>query len=476
MSLFDERRAADVFWRDLVGGAQPARTRPRPRAAGESLLVLPRGALTAAAPEPFFADAPGQGWHVAGRPGALFLGLRGDDLVVRRRADGGYDLVPAADANPATVFRGPDRRLRRGTLVLRRQRGEPGTVGIPDEQNPPQVCGFFGPHNIRRTLIEICQAVRDRANAEWTAWHDGATPRFEGAATMFGRLFGYYLAANGTLRTDALLAIQATALGPVNYAPLLTATTGTAANTAATTLAATLTAGVLPPAIPGLATLVREELLHAREANLDTSSGYSAWSAVFVSTCVRLAAIGQGLETIVGTASTHIGANVLLAGAVSHAAYTIAARDRRAAGTTGTYHAFTPAERSLRIGDVIVLDRQATSADNVVTLAALTARLTHGDIVVEVARQQRFAVTIGGNLSDGSDPAPPRQDSARKRRYPLDENGRLVRDRGQLIAQEDAAGVLPALPLTSTEPLHRRSTARIFALLSPVESCAASGT
>jgi hypothetical protein len=473
MSLFDERRAADAFWQDLVGGPLPVPKRMR--APGESLLVLPRGPLTTAAPEPFFGDAPGQGWQVAGWPGALFIGLRADDLVVRRRADGGYDAVPAADANPAIVFRGPDRRLRRDTLVLRRQPAAgPRAVPIPDEQAPNQVCGFFGPHNIRRTLIEICQAVRDRANAEWAAWHTGTPPAplFEGNSAMFGRMFGYYLAANGTLRPDTLLAIQATALGAVNYAPLLTATTSAAANTAATTLATTLTAGAPPPAIPGLANLVRTELLHAREANLDTDGGFAAWSAVFVVNCVRLAGIGQGLETIVGTASTHMNPNVLLLGAVSHAGYTIEARNRTP-GTTGTYQAFDPGQRAVRIGDIIVLDRQATTENGVVTLAALSARNTHGDIVVEVNRQQGQAITIGGNLGDGSASPPARQDSARKRRYPLDANGRLVRNRQQLITQEDNAGTLPALPVTSTDPLHRRSTARIFALLSPVERCVA---
>jgi hypothetical protein len=49
----------------------------------------------------------------------------------------------------------------------------------------------------------------------------------------------------------------------------------------------------------------------------------------------------------------------------------------------------------------------------------------------------------------------------------------LMVDRQQLFTQEDDTGTLPALPLTSTQNLAGHSTARIFALLAPVEECAA---
>jgi hypothetical protein len=87
--------------------------------------------------------------------------------------------------------------------------------------------------------------------------------------------------------------------------------------------------------------------------------------------------------------------------------------------------------------------------------------LTHGDIVVEV--DPAFVVTIGGNVGD----------SSLKRRYPRDAQGLMVVNRQQLYTQETNTGVLPALPLQSAQPLHTHSTARIFALLSPVEQCAA---
>jgi len=106
--------------------------------------------------------------------------------------------------------------------------------------------------------------------------------------------------------------------------------------------------------------------------------------------------------------------------------------------------------------------RDGITAAAVTTLAALAAGLiTHGDIVVEV--QPGFLVTIGGNVGD----------SVRRRRYPLNAQGMLVVDRRQLYAQEDNAGALPAVPVQTARALADRSTARIFALLSPVEECAA---
>jgi hypothetical protein len=191
-----------------------------------------------------------------------------------------------------------------------------------------------------------------------------------------------------------------------------------------------------------------------------------AWSAAFVSTCARGAGITEGLEAVIAPGRQHIGRNVLLQAALMHAAYTVEARARRAPtmpSRRGTYHAFTPAERVPQLGDIVVQDRRdgitAAQVSQLDTLAA--GVITHGDIVVEV--QPQLVVTIGGNVGD----------SARKRRYPLGPQGLLVIDREQLYTQEDNAGVLPALPSRSTLPLAGRSTARIFAVLSLVEQCAA---
>ena len=71
--------------------------------------------------------------------------------------------------------------------------------------------------------------------------------------------------------------------------------------------------------------------------------------------------------------------------------------------------------------------------------------------------------TVGGNVGD----------SCRHRRYPLDAQGLLVIDRRELFTQEDDAGTLPPVPSRTAQALADHSTARVFALLTPVEEYAA---
>ncbi len=332
-----------------------------------------------------------------------------------------------------------------------------------------EVCGFFGPNDVRRTDQEIRNAVVARANAEWTAWHTAAgVPRAESDAGMFGRLVGYSLAADRDVAPDHLTALQAAAVGTINYAPLLSATVGAVASQVTTFRARLITAAGVPDTA-ALRSSVATALTSARQANKD-SGPFSSWSAVFVVACVRGAAIALGLEAIIPPGRVLIGQDELLKATIRHSEYTTEARRRRAARTPrrrGTYHAFTPAQRQPQLGDIIVQDRRdSITAARVTTLAALPERhLTHGDIIVEV--QATFVTTIGGNLNG------PLGESSRKRRYPRNAQGFLVVDPPQLFAQEDDAGALAALPLTSTTALDGHSTARIFALLSPVEECAA---
>jgi hypothetical protein len=328
-----------------------------------------------------------------------------------------------------------------------------------------EVPGFFGPNNVRRSEQEIRAAVVARVNAEWTSWHTSAgAPRAEGEVGMFGRLVGYYLAAVARIKPDTLTAIQATALG-ANYAALLAATATAAAVAAETArLATVLVTGSPDAADAALAGDVRTAIGHAREANRSSGS-FSAWSAAFVTACVRGAAIAQGLEAAIAPGRQHVGRDELLLATLAHAEYTIEARRRRAATTPrrrGCYHAFEPRERPPQPGDIIVQDRRDTiTAAQVTTLTALSGGITHGDIVVDV--QPGFAVTVGGNVGD----------SARRRRYPRDDRGLLVVDRRQLFTQEDNSGALADVPVETRLPLAPRSTGRIFALLAPVEELAA---
>jgi hypothetical protein len=81
-------------------------------------------------------------------------------------------------------------------------------------------------------------------------------------------------------------------------------------------------------------------------------------------------------------------------------------------------------------------------------------------LVVDVVRGDH-AITIGGNLGG----------TVSRRKYPLDPDSRLVVAQSQLYTQEANSTVVPPWPATSTADLHGNSTARFFALLSPVPSC-----
>jgi hypothetical protein len=441
-----------------------------------SAPMLPAGSF--GGHEPFFGDERHDCWRVVARPGSHgsdgFSGLRPTDLIVRRSTSGGgpsWRCVPAAGADLGSIYApGSDDVLRDDVVVLRRVKRRKvwpfGEQAVEDTGEIVEVPGFFGPNNVRRTEQEIRDAVVGRANAEWTAWHTAAgASRPEGDAAMFGRLVGYYLAAVARLMPDTLTAVQTAALG-ANYTTLLAA--GATASTIAaeaTRLAGLLLTGAPGATAAGVSSDVATAIRRAREANTD-SGDFAAWSAAFVTSCVRGAAIAQGLEAVIPPGRQHVGRNELLLASLTHAGYTIEARQRRAATLPrrrGTYHAFEPRDHAPRAGDIIVQDRRSKiTAAQVTTLTALAAGLiTHGDIVVDV--QPGFVVTVGGNVGD----------SSRRRRYPLDAQSLLVIDRRELFTQEDDTGTLPALPSRSALPLASLSTARIFALLRPVEERAA---
>ena len=352
--------------------------------------------------------------------------------------------------------------------VRRRRRPVYGARESEELSEIVEVSGFFGPNNVRLTERQVRDAVVARANAEWATWHNAAGHAVpEGDAAMFGRLVGYYVSTASRLMPDTLTAVQTAALG-ANYARLLAAgQTAAAIATEARRIAPTLLAGTPDAALGTAATHVSNGIIRAREAHTNRGD-FSAWSAAFVTACVRGTAISEGLEAVIASGPTgrdQVGRDVLLEGSTTHAAYTIAARRRRAATTPrqrGTYHAFTARERQPQLADIIVLDRTANTIGQVATVANLAAgRLMHGDIVVEI--QPGFVVTIGGNVGD----------SVRRRRYPLDQQGLLVVDRRQLFTQEDNAGALAAVPVQTAQALAILSTGRVFGLLSPVEEQAA---
>jgi Uncharacterized protein conserved in bacteria (DUF2272) len=477
------RRQADVFFADLMGAeaiepAGPPVTR---------WLRPGEWPPAADAREPFFDDAPDESWAVVVRPGAPIAAarLRAGDLIVHRGRRGGGPAWSARlvdDVDPRTLA-GPDGVMRPHTLVLRRiggrARSSQGELRAMPHARPAvfdgesyaeiaEACGFFGP-SVRRSEAEVREAVVARAIAEWAGWHDlTGAPRREGQNAMFPRLVSYYLAGNASILPDTLTALQTNAFGPaIGYGPLLASGASPATIAAEERRIATLLlAGAPGGTLARLPDVVAAAIDQARQAHVGLETlPYSAWSAVTITACVRGAAIALGIEGVTAP-RTHVGRDGLLTAAASHSVYTLAALERRRATPTvgGTYHAFGTDERAPQLGDIIVQDRQATTRGQVRTFATLGTmgrRKTHGDIVVEV--QPTRVVTIGGNLGD----------SMRKRHYPRTAEGLLVVDPLQLFSQEDDAGAVPALPLATTQNLHSHSTGRIFAILSPVQDCAA---
>ena len=172
------------------------------------------------------------------------------------------------------------------------------------------------------------------------------------------------------------------------------------------------------------------------------------------------------------SSGTHVGRDGLLRAHEGHRIFVEEAYHRRlTAGKQrdGTYHAFPPIERSVQVGDIIALDRQANSIDSVedfddIPGITVRGRQMHSDIVVDVDPATNSLVAIGGNLGG----------SVRRRRYPLNADGTLVVAREQLFTQEADDGALANVPVVNGDPgLNINSTGRIFALLSPVEVCAA---
>lgn len=339
------------------------------------------------------------------------------------------------------------------------------TAGGSFNQGVVTRCGFFGPG----TMVDVADlrdSIRSLVQDERLQWFDAAgNAQGEGTNGQFGHLVRYWLASEGTIRPTTLSVAQARAIGgAVNYGQLLDPNPPLATiNSEAARVRQDLLNGAPDTDGPtNLNTLVETAIIRARLSRIDLEP----WSAVFVVACVREAARSLGLEAMSG--GSHRGLDGLLRAHRGHRFYVEEAYERRfgPVAQDGTYHAFHVAEHSVSVGDIITQDRQATAIGQVMGFEDIPGvssrgRELHCDIVVEIG--QDYAETIGGNLSNG----------VRRRRFPLDANGRLVVAREQLYVQENNAGVLPVLPAVNPAAgLDTSSTGRIFAVLSLVESCA----
>src|SRR6266545_4748205 len=216
-------------------------------------------------------------------------------------------------------------------------------------------CGFFGP-NVQLSEQDVRQAVARAASAEWQSWHSAAgAPRHEGESALFGQLVRYYLAAIPTVRPTTLQALMTAAMSPgTNYGQILTSQSATVVAAEVDRVRNLLMAGTPDAASPAdLGTQVASALRHAREAHIGNGP-WSAWSAVWVTTCVRSAAIQLGLETMVE--GRHVGRGDLLRPSAAHRVYALEAHSRRHGPNRrrGTYHAYPPTDHTPDTGDIII--------------------------------------------------------------------------------------------------------------------------
>ena len=381
-----------------------------------------------------------------------------------RRDNDGFGFVSRAERRAADAFY--------AALMGRRPRSRPfGEAFAAPLPRPPRIeleqpaetptpaCGFFGPGGAMRTLDQLRADIVQVARDQWTAWHTGVLARLENDVSLFWRLVAYYVSANRKIGADLVKALHAAAK-PLSFAALVAPTANIDAEVKKLR-DAMLTGIASPPA--DLKIRVDEAIKGARESHFDTGPG--PWSAVFVSSVVRGAAIVNGVEA---------DPTKPLFVSVKHIEYTKEALRRTPGdgrpGVPGTYHAFTPGARDVAVGDIIVQDRRPRLKETGVATLSLSMAddlITHGDIVVEVKGDR--VLTIGGNVCN----------SVRFRHYPV-QSKRLVVERNQLFAQENSLGLIPILPAESChddkDDLESQSTKRIFALLSLVEECPAAPT
>lgn len=320
-------------------------------------------------------------------------------------------------------------------------------------------------------LDAVRTAVRRAANSQLSLWRSGGALVYENVPGQLGHLVRYWLATDPDIRPDVLPTLQARATA-ITYPPeFFTPRPGGGPIRAALVTARQDLLSTLPAASVGasLRAAVESRLVQAFRSFHDDET---PWSAAFVLACIRKVAIDQGLEWMDGT--THRGRDALLLVTTNgrHLDYIREAYARRSA-TGLTYRAALPAAESVAVGDIIVMDRGATRARDVISLTSLpTTGATHGDIVVSVNTRDGYALTVGGNLGDPEEPnasVSPARDSARCRRFPLAADGRLLVAAGTLYQQEkNAAGTFQPVVEAGALPagrLARSSTQRIFGLL-----------
>ncbi|HEX9939958.1 MAG TPA: S8 family serine peptidase, partial [Longimicrobium sp.] len=317
---------------------------------------------------------------------------------------------------------------------------------------------------------DIRKAIQAVAILEAGAWRAGGNILFENVPGQMGHLVRYWLATAPEICPDTLPAVQKRALAIGYPAAFFTARPGSGPPKAALQRARQdLLTGVAGAAChTALHRIVEGRLTEAFKAFHDDKV---PWSAAFIMACARAVAIDKGLESVATGVPAGGDALLRITSRARHLDYIAKAKGRT---TPLAYRAFAPADRVVAVGDIVVMDRAARRARDVISLGRLPeGGATHGDIVVQVDTAAGIATAVGGNLGDPQEPnaaVSPARDSVRFRRFPLTAEGKLRVEAATLYEQEkNAAGtfqpVVEATPLTG-DRLARSSTGRIFGVLS----------
>lgn len=343
------------------------------------------------------------------------------------------------------------------------------TAAEAREPQPLQTqCGFFGARATampKNTLVQQLQTIVTNARSEWLSTQNRLLP--ENQPSQFPFLLVYRLSVFSSIPTHLFQGISANAL-TANYSALLALPVG---NTTARRQEVARTRGtllnrlILTNAPANLNALVESAIVNALDSHHDDDIN-GAWSAAFISSCVRSAAIGHGIES--SQNGIYSGQNELLVASNRHSEFLEAAYLRRLGNSSqrrsATYHAFRADITTIEVGDIIVQDRHTNNINGVTPFSdipgiAQRGRNLHSDIVVEV--NSGYIVAIGGNLGQ----------SVRRRRFPIGANGSLIINRQTLYSQESDSGVLPIPQANPNQGLHTMSTGRIFAVLKLAEAC-----
>jgi hypothetical protein len=370
-------------------------------------------------------------------------------------------------ANLTADFNGPP-----STAVAPPNVGTPNNVGIGATAEPiPAViyCGFVGNGTIitKTALVDKIVEITEGEHDEWENTANGNRLE-EDSALKFADLVIYCLAVqlrHNTIAPSLIASIQDEVRG---FA-------GLTRNSNFTTVSNTISTNLGGNNNDPVAIRIRTALNNAEDSTRSTFP----WSAVFITHCVRQAALDLGIEYEDALGAIQGQAKILEFGN-SHSQYSRPAFIRRRDNIVGCYQAIEP-DQIIEIGDIIIQDRrtciinpppntpcppaQVMGINNVRDYQALLQQpsTTHGDLVVEIDNATNSVIAIGGNVGD----------SARKRRYPINNLGILdINNANQRIySQEQDNGNLGPTTISNNNALQGRSTSRIFAVLKLVEEC-----